>query len=62
MVVYVNLTEPQALWRGLVDYWVKWDCDEWANDLERRLFMLRIKRQIYWRGVGSSLKYPILID
>ncbi|KAH8768389.1 DHS-like NAD/FAD-binding domain-containing protein [Diaporthe sp. PMI_573] len=62
MVVYVNLTKPQALWRGLVDYWVKWDCDEWANDLAQRLFMLRIKRQIYCSSLGSSPEHPILID
>ncbi|KAG8157822.1 hypothetical protein KVR01_012484 [Diaporthe batatas] len=62
MVVYVNLTEPRAVWRDLVDYWVKWDCDEWAKDLDQRLFMFRIRRQIYWPSVGSSSKRPILID
>jgi NAD-dependent histone deacetylase SIR2 len=62
MVVYVNLTKPQAVWRNLVDYWVKWDCDEWAKDLDQRLFMLRIRQQIYWPSVGSSFKRPIVID
>ncbi|KAH8783264.1 DHS-like NAD/FAD-binding domain-containing protein, partial [Diaporthe sp. PMI_573] len=62
MVVYVNLTKPQAVWRDLVDYWVNWDCDEWVKDLDQHLFTLRIKYQIEWPSVGSSFERPILID
>ena len=36
IIVYVNRTEPEGALRGLIDYWVKWDCDEWVRDLTRR--------------------------
>ncbi|GAB1311950.1 NAD-dependent deacetylase hst3 [Madurella fahalii] len=34
-VVYVNLAKPPKSWNGVVDYWVKWDCDAWVRDLMR---------------------------
>ena len=32
-VVFVSLTEPAKSWDGVIDYWVKWDCDAWVRDL-----------------------------
>ncbi|KAI7783501.1 NAD-dependent histone deacetylase HST3 [Diaporthe eres] len=49
MVVYVNLTEPLSEWRGLLHYWVRWECDAWVKDLETRV-------------TGSSFQNPIVLD
>lgn len=35
-VVFVNLTEPAKSWDDVIDYWVKWDCDAWVEDLVER--------------------------
>lgn len=40
-VVFVNLTEPAKSWDGVIDYWVKWDCDAWVTDLVKRQPALR---------------------
>lgn len=33
-VVFVNLTKPpESVWKGIIDYWVAMDCDEWINTL-----------------------------
>lgn len=62
MVVYLNLTRPQAVWQDLVDYWVEWDCDTWAQDLEERRSVLWVKDTINWPTAGSSFSSPIVID
>ncbi|KAK4194053.1 DHS-like NAD/FAD-binding domain-containing protein [Triangularia verruculosa] len=37
LVVFVNLTAPNArVWGGIIDFWVKWDCDSWVKDLKNR--------------------------
>ncbi|KAL2018447.1 hypothetical protein VTK56DRAFT_803 [Thermocarpiscus australiensis] len=36
-VIYVNRTEAsQRGWRGFFDYWIKWECDSWVQDLMSR--------------------------
>jgi len=35
-VVFVNLTEPARNWDGVIDYWVKWDCNAWVQNLINR--------------------------
>jgi NAD-dependent histone deacetylase SIR2 len=52
-VVYVNLTRPPAVLQDLVDYWVKWDCEEWTRDVGRHLYLF---------NAGYSAKRPIEID
>ncbi len=33
-VVFVNLTKPpESVWKGIIDYWVSMDCDEWVNSM-----------------------------
>lgn len=33
-VVFVNLTKPpESVWKGVIDYWVAMDCDEWIKSL-----------------------------
>lgn len=37
IVVYINRTLPAASsWKGLIDYHIDSDCDEWVEDLRRR--------------------------
>lgn len=62
MVVYVNRTHPHAIWRDLVDYWVNWDCDAWAQDFEERQLALWDEDTIECPTVGSSFNDPIVID
>ncbi|KAL2015242.1 hypothetical protein VTK56DRAFT_6038 [Thermocarpiscus australiensis] len=54
-VVFVNLTEPAKSWNGVIDYWVKWDCDTWVGDLMKR-------QPALCRGNNERLIPEILID
>ena len=33
-VIYVNLSEPPSKCSTFIDYWVKWDVEEWVQDLK----------------------------
>lgn len=35
-VIFVNLTKPsESVWKGVIDYWISMDCDQWVNSLRR---------------------------
>lgn len=35
-VIFVNLTRPaESAWKGVIDYWISMDCDQWVNSLRR---------------------------
>ncbi len=36
-VILVNKTPVAVSWAKHIDYWVKWDCDEWVLDLANRI-------------------------
>jgi NAD-dependent SIR2 family protein deacetylase len=61
-VVYMNLTKPRAEWKNLVDYWVKWDYNTWAQDLKECRLTLRVRDIINWSRPGLSFDSPIVID
>lgn len=36
-VLFINTTEPpRSQWDGVIDYWVKMQCDNWVRDLTMR--------------------------
>lgn len=47
-VVFVNLTKPsESVWKGIIDYWVAMDCDEWIRSLhEDRPDLWQIQREL----------------
>lgn len=46
-VVFVNLTKPpESVWKGIIDYWVAMNCDEWIKSLhDDRSDLWQIQRQ-----------------
>lgn len=35
-VIFVNLTKPsESAWKGVIDYWISMDCDEWVSSLRQ---------------------------
>lgn len=35
-VIFVNLSKPsESVWKGVIDYWISMDCDQWVNSLRR---------------------------
>lgn len=35
-VIFVNLTKPpESVWKGVIDYWISMDCDQWVHSLRR---------------------------
>lgn len=35
-VIFVNLTKPsESVWKGVIDYWIAMDCDQWVSSLRR---------------------------
>ncbi|KAI0129923.1 DHS-like NAD/FAD-binding domain-containing protein, partial [Xylariales sp. AK1849] len=35
-VVFINRTTPYPhIWRRTLDFWVEWDCESWARDLDK---------------------------
>lgn len=47
-VVFVNLTKPpESVWKGIIDYWVAMDCDEWIKSLHHdRPDLWQIQREL----------------
>lgn len=47
-VVFVNLTKPpESVWKGIIDYWVAMDCDEWVKSLHHdRPDLWQIQREL----------------
>lgn len=47
-VVFVNLTKPpESIWKGIIDYWVAMDCDEWIKSLhDDRPDLWQIQREL----------------
>lgn len=51
-VVFVNLTKPsESVWKGVIDYWISMDCDQWVNTLRRH-------RPDIW-PVQTSLEFEV---
>lgn len=35
-VIFVNMTRPsESVWKGVIDYWISMDCDQWVHSLRR---------------------------
>lgn len=47
-VVFVNITKPpESVWKGIIDYWVAMDCDEWIKSLHHdRPDLWQIQREL----------------
>ena len=51
-VVFVNLTKPpESVWKGIIDYWVAMDCDEWIKCLHHdKLDSWQIQRELDFKA------------
>lgn len=55
-VVFVNLTKPpESVWKGIIDYWVAMDCDEWIKSLhDDRPDLWQIQRELDFKVKKNS--------
>lgn len=55
-VVFVNLTKPpESVWKGIIDYWVAMDCDEWIKSLHQdRPDLWQIQRELDFKVKKNS--------
>jgi hypothetical protein len=47
IVIFINKASvPASEWKGIIDYWVEGDCDDWVHDLKSRIPSLWMKQEV----------------